>query len=102
MRIDSANPINGSAGAGGVENGQPSQTKGAQPSVSLELNDTVELSTGQATFGHLVSQLSQVPDIRQERVSSLSSAIDSGQYSPSNAQVSDAITAQSFGLSEHG
>jgi len=102
MRIDSPNPVNGSSGANGVDNGQAPQSKGAQQSASLDLNDTVELSSGQATFGHLVSRLAQVPDIRQERVSSLSSAIDSGEYSPSSGQVADAIAAQSFGISEHG
>jgi len=102
MRIDSPNPVNGSTGTSGVENGQSAQIKSSQQGASLAPNDTVELSSGQATFRQLVSQLSQIPDIRQERVSSLSSAIDAGQYSPSNGQVAEAITSQSFGASEHG
>jgi anti-sigma28 factor (negative regulator of flagellin synthesis) len=48
----------------------------------------------------LVSQLGQIPDVRQEQVSALRSALDSGQYNPSNAQVAEALAAQTFGVSE--
>lgn len=102
MRIDSPNPVNGSSGTNGVDNGQSAQIKSSQQAALQAPNDTVELSSGQATFRQLVSQLSQISDVRPERVNSLSSAIDSGQYSPSNGQVAEAIASQSFGASEHG
>ena len=100
MRIDPQNPAIGSPGTNGVESTQSGQIKGSQQPVSIGPNDTVELSTGQATLRQLVSQLAQVPDIRQEQVSELRSAISSGQYNPTNGQVAEALAAQTFGISE--
>lgn len=106
MRIDPQNPATGSTGPGGVENTQSAQIRSPQNAARSqqagvpEPNDTVQLSSGQATVRQLVSQLDQVPDVRQEQVSALRSAIDSGQYSPSNAQVAEALAAQTFGISE--
>jgi flagellar biosynthesis anti-sigma factor FlgM len=106
MRIDPQNPATGSTGASGVDNAQSAQLKNVQNAARPEQaavpqpNDTVQLSSGQATVRQLVSQLDQIPDVRQEQVSSLRSAIDSGQYNPSNAQVADALAAQTFGVSE--
>jgi anti-sigma28 factor (negative regulator of flagellin synthesis) len=48
----------------------------------------------------LVSQLDQIPDIRQGQVNSLRSAIAAGQYRPGSGQVAEALAAQSFGISE--
>ncbi len=102
MRIDPQNPVNGSSGTNEVDNAQAAPLKNSQQAASSEPNDTVELSSGQANFRQLVSQLDQIPDVRQGQVSALSSAIKSGRYSPSNGQVADAIAAQSFGVSEPG
>jgi flagellar biosynthesis anti-sigma factor FlgM len=100
MRIDPQNPTTGASGASSVDGAQSGQAKSLQRPVSAEPNDTVQLSSGQATVRELVSQLGQIPDIRQEQVSKLSSAIESGQYNPSNAQVAEALAAQTFGISE--
>lgn len=100
MRIDPQNPATGAAGASGIDNAQAAQTKNSQRAALPEPNDTVQLSSGQATVRQLVSQLDQIPDVRQEQVSALRSAIDSGQYNPSNAQVAEAVAAQTFGVSE--
>jgi len=100
MRIDPQNPATGSSGTGRVNEAQSGQVKSAQKPASNEPNDTVQLSPGQATVRQLVSQLDQVPDIRQEQVQSLSSAIASGRYRPSEVQVAEALAAQSFGISE--
>jgi flagellar biosynthesis anti-sigma factor FlgM len=100
MRIDPQNPVTGSSGTGRVENAQSGQVKSSQQPSSIEPNDTVELSSGQATVRQLVSQLAQIPDIRQGQVSELRSAIESGQYNPSNGQVAEALAAQTFGASE--
>jgi flagellar biosynthesis anti-sigma factor FlgM len=100
MRIDPQNPATGSSGVNSVESAQSGQLKSSQQPVSVEPNDTVELSSGQATVRQLVSQLGQIPDIRQEQVSELRSTIASGQYNPSNAQVAEALAAQTFGVSE--
>jgi flagellar biosynthesis anti-sigma factor FlgM len=100
MRIDPQNPANGSSGPSRLEDVQAGQVKSSQQTASTEPNDTVQLSSGQATFRQLVSQLDQVPDIRQEQVSALRSAIGSGQYNPSDGQVASAVADQSFGVSE--
>lgn len=100
MRIDPQNPANATAGANSVDGAQSGQVKNSQRPGSTEPNDTVQLSSGQATVRQLASQLDQVPDIRQEQVGALKSAIDSGQYKPSNAQVAEALASQTFGISE--
>jgi flagellar biosynthesis anti-sigma factor FlgM len=100
MRIDPQNPATGATGANGVDNSQSAPAKSLQRSVAPEPNDTVQLSSDQATVRQLVSQLDQIPDIRQEQVSALSSSIANGQYNPSNAQVAEALAAQTFGVSE--
>jgi len=100
MRIDPQNPAPGSSGTSGVESAQSGQVKGSQKSVGTEPNDTVQLSSGQATVRQLVSQLCQVPDVRQGQVNSLRSAIASGKYNPSNGQVAGALASQLFGGSE--
>jgi flagellar biosynthesis anti-sigma factor FlgM len=100
MKIDPQNPAIGSSRASDVEKAQSSQIKGSQQPASAEPNDTVQLSSGQATIRQLVSQLGQIPDIRQEQVSALRSTIEAGQYRPSNGQVAEAVAAQTFGISE--
>jgi flagellar biosynthesis anti-sigma factor FlgM len=100
MRIDPQNPAAGGSRAGNVENTQSAPIKGSQQPASVEPNDTVQLSSGQATIRQLVSQLGDVPDIRQQQVSVLRSTIASGQYNPSNGQVAEALAAQTFGISE--
>ena len=97
MRIDSQNQIPGSSGPGGVDSAQSGQTKGIQKSASSEPSDTVQLSSGQATIRQLVSQLAQVPDVRQGQVNTLRSAIASGKYNPSNEQVANSLADQLFG-----
>lgn len=100
MRIDPQNPANGTSGATRAEDAQSGQIKSSQQIGSAEPNDTVQLSAGQATVRQLVSQLDQAPDIREPQVSALRSAISSGEYHPGNAQVADALAAQTFGISE--
>src|SRR5580700_5478000 len=100
MRIDPQNPAAGTSRPSRLEDAQAGQVKSSQQTASTEPNDTVQLSSGQATFRQLVSQLDRVPDIRLGQVSALRSAIGSGQYSPSDAQVASAVADQSFGISE--
>jgi flagellar biosynthesis anti-sigma factor FlgM len=100
MRIDPQNPASGSSGTGRVNESQPEQIKSTAKPAANEPNDTVQLSSGQATVRQLVSQLDQIPDIRQGQVNSLRSAIAAGQYRPGSGQVAEALAAQSFGISE--
>jgi flagellar biosynthesis anti-sigma factor FlgM len=102
MRIDPQNPATGSSGTSRIEDAQAGQVKSSQQTIPAEPNDTVQLSSGAATVRELVSQLDQVPDIRQGQVNALRSAIGSGEYNPSDAQVASAVADQSFGISEPG
>jgi flagellar biosynthesis anti-sigma factor FlgM len=100
MRIDPQNPATQSSGASGVDNAQAGQVRGTPKNAGTETTDTVQLSSDQATVRQLVSQLGQVPDVREGPVSSLRSAISSGTYSPSDAQVAGALATQLLGVSE--
>jgi len=98
MRIDPQSPVTGSAGTNRVDEGQSGQVKSSSKTATNEPTDTVQLSSGQATVRKLMSQLDQVPDIREGQVNSLRSAIGSGQYNPNNEQVAGAVAAQTLGI----
>jgi flagellar biosynthesis anti-sigma factor FlgM len=100
MRIDPQDPAIGSSGSRRVEDARAGQVKSSQQPASAEPNDTVHFSSGQATVRQLVSQLDQIPDVRQGQVGALRSAIGSGRYKPSDGQVAEALAAQTFGISE--
>ncbi len=100
MRIDPQNQTPAALGTGGVETAQSGQAKATQKPIAGEPSDTVQLSSGQATVRQLVSQLGQVPDVRQGQVNTLRSAIASGKYNPSNEQVAGSLADQLFGASE--
>ncbi|HSZ18198.1 MAG TPA: flagellar biosynthesis anti-sigma factor FlgM [Candidatus Acidoferrum sp.] len=100
MRIDPQNPASGSSGTGRVNESQPEQIRSTPKSAGNEPNDTVQLSSGQATVRQLALQLDQIPDIRQGEVNSLRSAIAAGKYLPGSGQVAEALASQSFGISE--
>ena len=94
MRIDPRNPVPANSSTSRVSDTQTGTTKGSSAGAAIGPNDTVQLSSGQATVRQLVSQLAQVPDIRTEQVSALRSEIQSGQFNRSNDQVAGAIVAQ--------
>lgn len=59
--------------------------------------DNAQLSVGNQTIQNAQSALSQVPEIRQERVNALRQAISSGQYQVSDQQLSTAMSADLAG-----
>lgn len=103
MRIDPQIPAAGTTGtdrlnqlySGGASNNPPA-------AASSQPNDTVQLSDTQATLSTLVSQLSNVPDVRQSKVDALRSQIQSGQYQIDNHQVANAIVDELVGPSGNG
>lgn len=97
MRIDPQISIAENSGTNRVSESPGGSTKNSVPAATTQPNDTVRLSYGQATVGNLISQLAQVPDVREEQVNALRSAIQSGQYSPSNDHVAGAVVSQLFG-----
>ena len=66
----------------------------AQQSSAVAVNsrqDQAQLSVDGQTLQQLKANLSQVPEVRQERVEALRQAVSSGSYQVSDQQLSDAI-----------
>ena len=77
---------------------QSATAKGTKTAGAGQPNDTVQLSSGQATIRQLVSQLNQVPDVRQEQVNALRAEVQTGQFQRSKDQVAGAIVSQLLGI----
>jgi negative regulator of flagellin synthesis FlgM len=90
MRIDGALPIPENLQPGKVgRSGSPSQ-RSSSSAVSPG-QDQAQLSADSSKVQQLQAALSQVPEVRQERVNALSQAVSSGNYQISDQQLSDAI-----------
>lgn len=98
MRIDPQIPAAENTGTSRVNDAQSGAAKGASTPVTSGPNDTVQLSSGQATVRQLVTQLSQIPDGRQDKVNALAAQIQSGNFQRSNERVAGAITSQLLGV----
>ncbi len=61
------------------------------PSESILGEDQAQLSGAHLQVQALAAQASQLPEVRQERVSALRQAVESGNYSPSPEQVAGAL-----------
>ena len=97
MRIDPQIPAVENTGTSRVSDAQSGAAKGASAPVTSGPNDTVQLSSGQATVRQLVTQLSQIPEVRQDKVNALTAQIQSGNFQRSNEQVAGAIASQLLG-----
>ncbi len=64
---------------------------------SSAVQDATQLSAGVQRVSALESQLSQVPEVRSERVAKLQQAIRSGKYSVSNDQIASAMLSDNLG-----
>ncbi len=85
-------------GGSGVRDADSQKTSGV---------DTTALSTGQGRVAALVSQLQNVPDVRQDKVDSLRTAIQQGEYKVSPEQIAaamyrDTATQTGSGTTEFG
>ena len=98
MRIDSQIPAGDNLGTNRVNDSKSGAAQTSSTPVANEPNDTVQLSSAQGTVRRLVSQLTEVPDLRQNQVSSLRSQIQSGQYRPNSVQVAGAVVTQLLGV----
>jgi len=74
-----------------ARSGSPTQQNRSAPVGSDQ--DQTQLSVDNQTIQHLQSALSQVPEIRQERVNALRQAVNSGQYQVSDQQLSNAMSS---------
>ena len=69
----------------GKETMQPVENK-----LAVE-KDKLDFSSRASEVGKLVEQLKDLPDVRQEKVSSLREQISAGNYNPSGEAIADAI-----------
>jgi negative regulator of flagellin synthesis FlgM len=58
---------------------------------SRTTSDEVNLSDRGATVRRLIDQSAQLPEVRQDRIDSLKSQIESGSYKPSATDIAEAI-----------
>jgi flagellar biosynthesis anti-sigma factor FlgM len=96
MRIDAALPLS--------ENQQPSKVTRSgstgQQSNSAAVGssqDQAQLSANGAVVQQLKANLSQVSEVRQDRVDALRQAVASGNYQVSDQQLADAIGSDLLG-----
>ena len=66
-------------------------------SSTFEGGDTVQLSGTLSEVQQLKAQLSQVPDVRANRVAALQQQIQQGTYRPSSGAIADAMMANLLG-----
>lgn len=93
MRIDSFLPLPESQkpAQGGPTNASSvhGRTRGAEPK-----HDEASLSVDRNTIQLLEAKLSQLPDVRQERVEALQRAVSEGRYHVSSEQIAGAVLAE--------
>lgn len=89
MRIDNNVRIPDAAQAGQARS---SSSVAAGPGSDLT-SDTAQLSTSQNAVQALAAKVNQVPEVRQERVAALASAIQDGSYQVTPQQTAEALMA---------
>ena len=72
-----------------ASSGSPTQQNRPAPVDSGQ--DQAQLSVDNETIQQLQTNLSQVPEVRQERVNALRQAVSNGSYQVSDQQLSDAM-----------
>lgn len=65
----------------------------ARPALGAGPEDQAELSGAHTQVQALVAEVSQLPEVREERVHALRQAVESGQYSSSPEKVAGAMFA---------
>ena len=70
-----------------------SATRQSRPAPIGSDQDQAQLSADNQTIQGLQAKLSQVPEVRQERVEALRQAVSTGRYQISDQQLSDAISS---------
>jgi flagellar biosynthesis anti-sigma factor FlgM len=68
-----------------------SESSPATTANSHPTSDQVNLSDRGATVRRLIDKSAQLPDVRQDRIDSLNSQIESGSYKPSATDIAEAI-----------
>lgn len=96
MRIDSAVPPLENQPTSQVGSSSTSGSPSRPGSVNSE-QDQAQLSVDSGTMQSLKASLSQLPEVRQDRVDALRQAVSSGTYQVSDQQLSDAMGSALMG-----
>jgi len=94
MRVDAQLPI--------PENVQPNKVQGSgssanpnRPAGPVNRNqDQAQLSVDSKSIEHLKAVLSQVPEVRQDRVEALRQAVGNGSYRVTDQRLADAMHSE--------
>jgi negative regulator of flagellin synthesis FlgM len=76
---------------------QNSESGAASETTQTDGGDTVQLSGTVGEVQQLMTQLSQTPDVRSQRVAALRQQIQQGTYQPTNEQLAGAVASEAFG-----
>ncbi len=93
MRIDTNQPAPQLAENERTSNSKSANREGSSAASSPLGEDQAQLSGIHAHVQALAAQLSQLPEIRQEKVNALRQAVLGGTYQPAPQQVADAVFA---------
>lgn len=66
-------------------------TSGSSSAVGVGGGDTAKLSQDQGRVQELASQVNQLPEIRQDKVSALQRALENGTYGVTSGQTAEAL-----------
>jgi len=92
MRIDAAFPLPENQQTSKMANSGSSVQQNRPAPVNAD-QDQAQLSVDNDTIQQLKANLSQVPEVRQERVDALRQAVSNGSYQVSDQQLSDAMSS---------
>jgi len=76
---------------------QNSESGATSEAAQTDSGDTVQISGTAGEVQQLMTQLSQTPDVRAQRVASLRQQIQQWTYQPTNEQLAGAVASEAFG-----
>ena len=93
MKIDPSNLLGpqSSTSVGGAESPANARTSKISNESSSHSSDQASLSSDAVRLSSLRAQLNSVPEIRQDRVATISAALQNGTYSVSNKQIAQSL-----------
>lgn len=90
MRINGAIPSSEKVQTQNVNRAGTSKPQ-SLPTSASNVSDQTQLASDGSKVTQLKSAISQVPEIRADRVQALRQAVSNGSYNPSSQQLADAI-----------
>jgi flagellar biosynthesis anti-sigma factor FlgM len=93
VKIDPSNLLGpqSSTSVGGAESSAHARTSKTSNESSSHSSDQASLSSDAVRLSSLRTQLNSVPEIRQDRVATISAALQNGTYSVSNKQIAQSL-----------